>query len=131
MFTSIKTSKSNKELVSDLTNRLNLGAENVIARIAFSYSMAQEKKLELKGIKDSGGKEYSAKVLFGDYADFYIGLVCVNYELHKTDKDIPRYIKMHIDEGLEQISKEVGSKSSITGTEFLTNAIERGIKHLI
>ncbi|SRR5258706_8273094 len=130
MFTSIKTSKGNKARVSDLTRRLNLGAENVIARVAFAYSIAHDKKLELSNIKDSGGKEYSVKVLFGDYTDFYIGLVCVNYKLHRTDKDIPRYVKMHIDEGLEQISKEVVSKSSITGTEFLTNEIERGIKHL-
>jgi DNA sulfur modification protein DndE len=130
MFTSIKTSKANRELVSNLTNRLNLGTENVIARIAFAYSIAQEKKLNLRDVKDAGGKEYSAKVLFGDYVDFYIGLVCVNYKIHKTDKDIPRYIKLHIDAGLEQISKEISFKSSITGTEFLTNEIEQGIKHL-
>jgi DNA sulfur modification protein DndE len=130
MFTSVKTSKKNKDLVSELTKKLNLGPENVIGRIAFAYSISQDKKLDVRKVKDSGGKEYSVKVLFGDNVDVYIGLVCVSYNLHKTDKDIPRYIKMHIDDGLEQISKEIESKSFITGTEFLTNEIERGIKYL-
>jgi len=130
MFTSIKTSKRNKLLVSELTRRLNLGAENTIARIAFAHSLSQDRKMELKQIKDSGGKEYSTKVLFGDYSEFYIGLICASYKLHKTDKDIARYIKMHIDDGLEQISQEIDLKSSITGSEFLTDAIERGIKYL-
>ena len=130
MFTSIKTSKQNRELVTDLTKRLNLGAENVIARIAFAHSIASDKRLLLKNIKDSGGKEYSAKVLFGEYINIYIGLVCVTYQIHKSDKDISRYIKMHIDDGLESIKKQVNSKRNITGTEFLVNEIENGIKHL-
>lgn len=36
MFTQIKTSKANKIIVTDLSRRFNLGAENVIARIAVS-----------------------------------------------------------------------------------------------
>ena len=39
MFTSIRTSASNKIVVTDLTRKLNLGPENVIARIAFAYSL--------------------------------------------------------------------------------------------
>ena len=130
MFTSIRTSKNNKQLVSELTKRLNLGAENIIARIAFAYSISQDKKLELKQLKDSRGKEYSIKVLFGDYTDVYVGLVSVNYGLHKSDKDIPRYVKLHIDDGLEQIYKVIGTNTAITGHEFLINEIEKGIKHL-
>ena len=34
MFTSIKTSKINKDIVTDLSRKFNLGAENIIARIA-------------------------------------------------------------------------------------------------
>ena len=130
MFTSIKTSKSNKEIVSELTRRLNLGAENVIARLAFAHSLANDGKLDLKSIKDSGGKEYSTKVLFGDYVDVYVGLICVTYKIHKSDKDVARYIKLHIDKGIESIKKEVELKSSITGSEFLINEIEKGIKYL-
>ena len=66
MFSNIKTSKVNRERVTYLTNKLNLGAENVIARLAFSYSIGNDRLLELGDMQDSGGKEYSSKVLFGD-----------------------------------------------------------------
>ena len=128
MFTSIKTSKANKEIVTQLTRRLNLGAENVIARIAFTYSLYKDRKMDLALVKDAGGKEYSTKVLFGDNADYYIALICVQYNLYKSDKDLPRYIKMHIDDGIELIAKEIDQKKNITGAEFLIDKIEKGLK---
>lgn len=128
MFTSIKTSKQNKDVVSLLTRRLNLGAENVIARIAFTYSLSKDKKMDLSKIADSQGKEYSAKVLFGDHLDFYVALVCVQYNLYKSHKDIGKYVKMHIDEGLTMISNEIDQNPNITGSEFLISKIERGLK---
>lgn len=127
MFSSIKTSRANKDLVTQLTNRLNLGPENTIARLAFSYSMAREHHLDLSKIEDAGGKEYSAKVLFGNYIDIYIALVCVHYNIQKEDKDIGRYIKMHIDEGLKLIEEDINTKNNITGSDFLINEIERGL----
>jgi DNA sulfur modification protein DndE len=130
MFSNIKTSRVNKDVVTHLTNKLNLGAENIIARLAFSYSMSKESKLDLSLIQDSAGKEYNTKVLFGNYTDVYIALICVHYNLHKSDKDIPRYVKMHIDEGLQQINKYVATKDSITGTEFLINEVEKGLGNL-
>ena len=130
MFSNIKTSRVNKDVVTHLTNKLNLGAENIIARLAFSYSMSKESKLDLSLIQDSAGKEYNTKVLFGSYTDVYIALICVHYNLHKSDKDIPRYVKMHIDEGLQQINKYVATKDSITGTEFLINEVEKGLGNL-
>lgn len=128
MLTTIKTSKENKEVVTQLTRKLNLGAENVIARLALSYSLAKERKLSLSEIKNSQGKEYSSKVLFGDNSEFYIALICVHYNLYKSDKDIPKYIKLHLDDGLELIYKDVEKKAGITGAEFLINEIELGMK---
>ncbi len=130
MFTSIKTSKQNKELVTLLTNKLSLGAENVIARLAFSYSLSMDRRMDLAQVKDAQGKEYNAKVLFGDYLEFYIALVCVHYNLYKTDKDIPRYIKMHVDDGLELINKEVSKKNNITGIELIIDKVEKGLSLL-
>src|ERR1700754_1315904 len=98
MFSNIKTSRINKDVISKLTQKLNLGSENIIARIALSYSISANQRLELKDIKDSNGKEYSFKVLFGDYGEYYISMICVHYSLYKTDKDVAKYIKMHIDE---------------------------------
>jgi DNA sulfur modification protein DndE len=127
MFTQIKTSKENKEVVSLLTRKLGLGTENVIARIAFTYSLSQDRKLDLNDIKDAGGKEYSKSVLFGDYYDMYLGLLCVHYGLYKTDKDIGRYIKMHVDEGLQLLNEEVNERSNIDGFDFLTEKINNSL----
>ena len=127
MLTNIKTSKANKELVTRLTNKLNLGPENVIARLAFSYSLNRSKMLELKNIQDSEGKEYSARVLFGNYEAIYVSLIATTYNLHSSDKNISRYIKMHIDDGLILINKEVANNDRITGNDFLINQIEQNL----
>jgi DNA sulfur modification protein DndE len=107
MFTSIKTSKVNKDIVTDLSRKFNLGAENIIARIAFAYSLSKDRLLSLSDIADSQGKEYSKHVLFGDNLPYYIGLICVKYGLYKTDKDIPKYVKLHIDDGLQLMNQVV------------------------
>lgn len=130
MLTNIRTSKANKETVTLLTRKLNLGAENTIARLALTYSLARDRKLDLADVEDSQGKEYSAKVLFGDHLEYYVALICVHYGLYKSDKDISKYIKMHIDDGLQLIEKDIEKKSSITGTDFLINEIEKGIRNL-
>jgi len=128
MFTQIKTSKENKEVVALLTRKLGLGTENVIARIAYTYSLSKDKKLNLNDIEDAGGKEYSKSVLFGDYYDIYLGLICVHYGLYKTDKDIGRYIKMHVDDGLQLLNEEVNNLSNINGFDFLVEKINIGLK---
>lgn len=125
MFKQIKTSKSNKDVVSLLTRKLGLGAENVIARIAFTYSLSQNRKLDLTKIQDSGGKEYSKSVLFGEYFDIYIGLLCTHYGLYKTDKDIPKYLKMHVDDGLMLINIEIQDNTNTDGFDFI---IEKSIQ---
>ena len=130
MFTQIKTSKANKEIVTQLTRRLGLGTENVVARIAYNYSLSKDRKLDLTEIADSSGKEYSKAVLFGDYDDIYIGLLCVHYGIYKTDKDISRYIKMHVDDGLTLLNEEVNNLTNMDGFDFLVEKIELGLSEL-
>lgn len=126
-FNHIKTSRENKTLVTELTRKLNLGPENIIARIALTYSLSLDRKLNLKDIKDAQGKEYRSSVLFGDNLPNYIALICTQYNLYKTDKDIPRYIKMHIDDGLGIIQKEIEENSNISGFDYLIQKIEDGL----
>lgn len=130
MFTHIKSSRSNKEVVARLTRKLNLGTENIIARIAFTYSLSMDRKLSLADIKDSQGKEYSKSVLFGNNLPYYISLLCVNYNLYKTDKDLPKYIKLHIDDGLELINKEIEDNPNLDGFEYIIDKIEQGLVKL-
>lgn len=119
MFTSIKTSRANKDIVTDLSRKFNLGAENIIARIALTYSLSKDRLLSLTDIADSQGKEYSKNVLFGNNLPYYIGLICVKYGLYKTDKDIPKYIKLHIDDGLQLMNKELQDNPNLNGYDYL------------
>jgi DNA sulfur modification protein DndE len=130
MFTQIKTSKANRMIVTELSRKFNLGAENIIARIAFAYSISLGEKFSLEDIKDSQGKEYSKNVLFGNYYSFYLGLICVHYGIYKTDKDIPKYIKMHIDHGLEVMSQELNDNPNLNGFDYLADKIECGLNLL-
>lgn len=131
MLKSIKTSEANRSVVAELTSKLGMGPENLIARIAFAYSIAQGRKLNLSYMKDSKGKEYSSKVLFGDYSEFYVAVICQHYVLHKTDYDIPKYVKMHIDDGLELISHSVEENPNLPLFDFVLEQIEKGLEAFI
>ncbi len=131
MFTQIKTSKENKLIVTDLSRKFNLGAENIIARIAFVYSLSLGRKFNIADIQDSQGKEYSKNVLFGNNYAFYIGLVCVHYGIYKTDKDIPKYIKMHIDDGLYIMNEELKENPNLNGFSYLIDKIDNGLSKII
>ncbi|MEI3543788.1 MAG: DndE family protein [Alistipes communis] len=130
MFNSIKTSRANKLVVTELSRKFNLGAENVIARIALAYSLAQDRQLSLSDIADSQGKEYSKNVLLGSNLPYYIGLICVKYGLYKTDKDIPKYVKLHIDDGLQLMNKELRNNPNLNGYDYLIDKIETGLNAL-
>ncbi|WP_298487003.1 DndE family protein [uncultured Maribacter sp.] len=130
MFKQIKTSEANREVVAQLSKKLNLGKENVIARIALTHSLSKDKRLDLKHIKDAKGKEYSKSVLLGEYEDVYVGLICTHYNLYKSDKNLAKYIKMHIDDGLELLNNELNENPKFDGFDFLTEKIDSALKEI-
>lgn len=131
MLINLRTSEANKVIVQDLSKKLNLGTENYISRIAFAYSLSKGVKLNLeKDLGDSKGKEYKDDILFGRYREYYIALVCQHYDIYKTDKDVGKYIKMHIDNGLQLINKLFENSKNYTGLDFLIENIEKGIEAL-
>ena len=129
-FTHIKTSGDNKIRVTELTRKLQLGTENVIARIAFAYSLSKDRVLSLKNIRNSTGKEYRRTVLFGNNINHFGALICTYYDLYKTDKDIPKYIKMHVDDGLELIDEELRNNPNLSGFDFLIQKIDEGLRSI-
>ena len=131
MFTQIKTSKENKLIVTELSRKFNLGTENVIARIAFTYSISLGKKFIITDILDSQGKEYSKMVLFGNNYPFYLGLICVHYNIYKSDKDIPKYIKMHVDDGLQLMNQELKENPNLNGFDYLIDKIDNGLQNIL
>lgn len=131
MFTQIKTSSKNREIVSVLTRKFSLGAENIIARIAISYSLQSGWKFSPLDVQDSGGKEYSKKVLFGSYYLIYEALICTYYQINNNDKDLPRYFKLHLDHGLDLIYQDTIDNPNLYGYDYLFDKIENGLKELV
>lgn len=130
MIKSIKTTESNRVVVADLTRKLNMGSENIIARIALAYSLSLDRRLDLSKMGDSKGKEYSSKVLFGEYQDLYIAAICQHYEINVIHFDIPRYVKMHIDDGLELISAANRDNPNLPIFDFILDQIENGLQSI-
>ncbi len=127
MFSHIKTSSKNREVVAQLTRKFNLGAENIIARIAIGYSLQSGTRFSPLDVKDSGGKEYNKNVLFGNFYFMYESLICTHYQITSNDKDLPRYFKMHLDDGLERIVNDVIDNPNLVGYDYLFDKIHNGL----
>lgn len=130
VFSQIRTSSKNKEIVIELTRKFNLGAENIIARIAIGYSLQSGVKFEPTDVKDSGGKEYSKSVLFGNYYPIYLAMICTHYQISENNKDLPRYFKLHLDHGLQLIYDDVIDNPNLVGYDYLFDKIQSGLTEI-
>ncbi len=130
MFNQIKTSAHNREIVTFLTRKFGLGAENIIARIAITYSLHSGIKLSPLDVKDSGGKEYSKNVLFGSLFPVYLALLCTHYEISETDRDIPRLFKLHLDHGLMLMECDLQDNPNLVGFDYLFDKIQIGLNEI-
>ena len=130
MFSQIRTNNKNREIVVELTRKFNLGAENIIARIALGYSLQSGNKFSPLDVKDSGGKEYSKNVLFGNHYPIYEAMICTHYQINNNDKDLPRYFKMHLDDGLQRIYNDVKNNPNLVGYDYLFDKIQNGLKEI-
>jgi DNA sulfur modification protein DndE len=130
----IKTSEENQEIVRKLTAKLPGGTkENVIARIALGYSLQTGKKFSIDEFNsyDSKGKEYKDHILFdAKYRSFYIALICQHYGVYKNNENIVKYIKLHIDHGLERLDILFNDSHNYTFFDFLVEHIEKGLAFL-
>jgi DNA sulfur modification protein DndE len=128
----IRTSEANKTVVQELTRRMfpQGQPEYVISRIALAYSISRGERLDLSNIRNNQGKEYKEETLFGTNKAYYVALICQHYGIHKENIDLPRYLKMHIDDGLERLNKIFTDNRNYTGLDFLIEHIERGSESL-
>jgi len=134
MLINIRTSEANKTVVQELTRKVFPGAsENYISRVAFAYSISKGTQFDPSNkahLLDSRGKEYKDDILFGNYRDYYIAIICQHYQIYKTDPSIAKYIKMHIDHGLQLMNKLFEENRNYSGIDFLLEHIEKGIEVL-
>lgn len=96
----IRTAEEFKIPIASQSRFWDLGAENVIARMAFAVSLEMGEPIDLENMRDTKGKEYNAKVLFGDYQKTYEAMLCLREQITPEHPDFKRYIKAHIDRGL-------------------------------
>ena len=127
MFKQIKTSGANRQVVTDLTRKLGLGAETIVARLAIAYSLGRRHKFSPLEVLDSTGKEYSSNVLFGSNGKLYLAMLCTLYGITEKDKNIPRLFKAHLDDGLQLIDKDLKENPNISGFEYLIDKINEGL----
>jgi len=102
----ISTTEKNKDVVQRLTYKLSISEENIIARIAINYSLSKNRHLEIKDLQSSkNGKAYKEFTLLGKFKTFYVALMCKHYNIEKTNPDLPKLFKLHLDDGLQLIDK--------------------------
>lgn len=134
MLINIRTSETNKTVVQELTRKVFPGAsENYISRVAFAYSISKGLHFDPNNkehLLDSRGKEYKDDILFGNYRSYYIAIICQHYLIYKTDPNISKYIKMHIDHGLSLMNNLFVENQNYSGLDFLLENIEKGIEIL-
>ena len=53
-----------------------------------------------------------------------------HYNFHKSNTDIGKFVKMHVDHGLELINKLFEDNANYSGFDFLIDSIESGISEL-
>jgi DNA sulfur modification protein DndE len=63
-------------------------------------------------------------VFFGNNFDLYVGMVCMKYRIHSSDNDILKYIKMHVDDGLESLNEFVEDQGISDSLQFLNKLIK-------
>ncbi|WP_461632110.1 DndE family protein [Labilibaculum euxinus] len=133
MLINIHTSDANKTVVKDLSRKLEVPKENIIARIALAYSISTGRKFSPNefNLYDSKGKEYKDNVLFdASYKHFYIAIICQHYGIYKTEDTIPKYVKLHIDHGLESIQRQMESNPNFNIFDILFEQVEKGTEAL-
>ena len=126
----VSTSEETEAILTKLQSRFSVASKNILMRIALTYSLTRGRKLSLSKTEDTKGNPYKEITLVGNYRSYYIALICQFYDIYKTDSDIPKYFKLHIDDGLKLLEKMFSESSNYNLSDFLLEHIERGIDSL-
>ena len=131
MLINIRTSEETEGILVQLSARFNLASKNILMRMALAYSLSRNVRLDLNQPTDTRGKDYKDVTVLGEkYRNYYIALIGQHYGLYKTDPDIGRYVKLHIDDGLRLLNTLFESSSNYSFMDFLVQHLEQGIEAL-
>lgn len=130
----ISVSEASEKRLIKLKQTFSVQSYNVVARIAFAYSLSKNRKYSVEQQKDSKGKtELKDPIIFGGDSSeskriFYVAMICQYYMITKDDANLSKYVKFHIDDGLELIEKFFDSNPNHSGFDFLIDVVDRGIE---
>jgi DNA sulfur modification protein DndE len=128
MIINVKTSEQSHQLIREYSSKLKLPSENIIARLALGYSLSRGRILSISDIRDSKGKEYKEETFFGKHKNEFVALISQLYNIHRSDIAIPKYVKLHLDDGLELMDKFFISNPNHSIYDFLIESIDRGVE---
>lgn len=60
----------------------------------------------------------------------YASIMCKHYNIRMSDKDLPRYFKLHLDDGLEKIMQDLKDNPNLVGFDYLFDKIELGLNEI-
>lgn len=132
----IFTSEKHQKVITELTKKLPGGTkENVVARIALGFSLSKGKRFTKEELDaplyDSKGKEYKEYNLFdSEFKDYYVALICQAYQIDHDSELLTKYIKFHIDDGLDLINSFFEANHERTFFDFLITNLDKGISAL-
>lgn len=126
----VSTSEETEAILSKLQNRFSIASKNILMRIALAHSLNRGRKLNTETPRDTKGNPYKEITIVGHYRNYYIALICQHYGIYKTDSDIPKYFKLHIDDGLLLLDKLFSESSNYGLSDYLLEHIERGLDSL-
>ncbi|MBD3343365.1 MAG: DUF1832 domain-containing protein [Candidatus Lokiarchaeota archaeon] len=132
---SIKTSENNAPILKRLTEKFRFPHNNITGRIAIAYSLQCNKKFLDNDVKyNNKGFEYQEETLFGSINGksnqvVYKSLIDQYYEKIHTDDEFRKLVKLHLDDGLERLGKEILDKykGKNIHIDYLINIIQNGL----
>ncbi len=134
----IRISKQNDEIINKLKTLYKFNAEGIIPRIAFSYSIQQNKKFDLEKdiIPSSDGKDFrDERGLFGTiivgHSNYPIFKAILDnfYKKSLYEDEFSKLFRLHLDYGLNKINKEL-ENINITGgnhINYLMKLVKNGL----
>jgi len=134
----IKISKQNEEILDKLKSLYRFGSEGIAPRIAFAYSLQNNKKFDLQidVVPSSDGREFrDDKGLFGTVIDgrtnypIYKAILEQHYQRSLYEDDFSKLFRLHLDHGLNKIEKELGNGDITSGfhISYLMKLMKSGL----
>lgn len=134
----IKISKQNEEIIDKLKSLYKFKAEGIIPRIAFSYSIQQNKKFDLEKdiVPSADGREFrDDRGLFGTIVEgrtnypIFKAILDNHYKKSLYEDEFSKLFRLHLDYGLNEINRKLDSVNITSGNHinYLMKLVKNGL----